>query len=155
MASAHRPHTNAAPAHRRRVTRACVRLAALAAALAALTGTARAGVTVRDEVGAAGFPLTLAVRTTGRFLPAGGRLVDLFLEGRPLARVLTGGDGWGYHRFTPPAPGLFNSRPERQSPTALPLGGCRGEHWGEGATGAVPALTGGIGPPLVLGAHRL
>jgi len=107
MVTAHRPHTDAAPAQRWRVTRVCARLAALAAAWAALSGTAEAGVTVRDEVGAAGIPLILAVRTTGRFLPAGGRLVDLFLEGRPLARVLTGGDGWGYHRFTPPAPGLF------------------------------------------------
>lgn len=67
-----------------------------------------AQVVVFDQVGIVGVPVSLAVRTTSLFAAAGGRVVDLELEGEPLGRVMTGADGFGYRRVTPRRAGLLN-----------------------------------------------
>lgn len=73
-----------------------------------MIGSAGAQVVVFDQVGIVGVPVNLTVRTTGLFSAAGGRLVDLELEGEPLGRVMTGADGFGYRRVTFQRAGLLS-----------------------------------------------
>lgn len=107
MMASHPPHRQARPPAPRRATVICAVLAAgLFAALTAREAQGQA-VRVSDDVGTVGVPLMLRLRTTGRLLPAGGRLVHLYLEQQPLGRVLTGADGYGFLKHTPASPGLF------------------------------------------------
>jgi hypothetical protein len=64
-----------------------------------------AEVAVLDRVTTVNTPIRIAVLTKGRFFSEGGRLVDLYLEGEHLKRILTGGDGYGYYKITPRSPG--------------------------------------------------
>ncbi len=66
---------------------------------------APAGLEVGDAVAVAGRPVTLAVRTTAFFAAAGGKRVTLTIAGEKPVEILTGGDGFGYFRFRPEAPG--------------------------------------------------
>ena len=43
--------------------------------------------------------------TKGRFFADGGRLVDIYIDNKHLKRILTGGDGFGYLKYTPPSMG--------------------------------------------------
>jgi hypothetical protein len=88
----------------------CAALTALVMGFPAARGAQAASVSVPDDVGALGVPLMLSLKTTGRLLPAGGRLVRLYLEQQPLGQVLTGADGYGFLKHTPAAPGLFHLR---------------------------------------------
>lgn len=65
-----------------------------------------AGVVFFDSVTTAHTPVYLTVRTKGLLLPEGGRLVDIFSEGRKLGRVMSGGDGYGYIKVIPEETGL-------------------------------------------------
>ncbi|RPJ72244.1 MAG: hypothetical protein EHM15_09760 [Desulfobacteraceae bacterium] len=78
----------------------------LVALIVGVAGSA-AQVVVFDQVGLLGAPASLAVRTTRLFSAAGGRLVDLSLDGEPLGRLMTGADGFGYRRVTPQRRGLL------------------------------------------------
>jgi hypothetical protein len=81
-----------------------VLLALLVAVLAAAPG-AEAGLTVYDRVTSVDFPVFLKVETRRYGFPEGGTRVRLFLDGRPLGEILTGGDGRGYLKYTPPSSG--------------------------------------------------
>jgi|GEM_PF-3658024 len=82
-------------------------LAALSLALAGAQAESAAGIEVADAVAVAGRPVTLAVRTGGLFAAAGGMRVTLTIEGQAPREILTGGDGFGYLRFRPEAPGIL------------------------------------------------
>ncbi len=64
------------------------------------------GVLVLDTVAARGAPVRLTVITKGRFFSEGGRLVDVYLEQKHLGRILSGGDGYGFLKYTPRDIGL-------------------------------------------------
>ncbi|MEJ5358268.1 MAG: hypothetical protein WHT06_06295 [Desulfobacterales bacterium] len=66
---------------------------------------APAGLEVADAVAVAGRPVTLAVRTSALFAAEGGKRVTLTIAGEAPVEILTGGDGFGYFRFQPEAPG--------------------------------------------------
>lgn len=72
-----------------------------------LAAPCRADVLVYDRVTTVGTPVNLAVRTTTFFMADGGRLVDIWLDNERPSRIMTGGDGYGYLRLTPPRAGLF------------------------------------------------
>jgi hypothetical protein len=63
-------------------------------------------VVVFDRVTTVQRPLTISVQTRDGFFSAGGRLVDIYLDDNLLKKILTGGDGYGYLKYTPPGPGL-------------------------------------------------
>jgi hypothetical protein len=46
------------------------------------------------------------VLTKAGFFAVGGRMVDIYLDNKPLKKILTGGDGYGYLKYTPQEPGL-------------------------------------------------
>jgi hypothetical protein len=75
-----------------------------------------AEVAVLDRVTTVDTPVRLTVLTKGRFFSDGGRLVDLYLEGEHLKRILTGGDGYGYYKITPRSPG-YQTIKARSSPS--------------------------------------
>jgi hypothetical protein len=64
-----------------------------------------ADVVVLDRVTTVKTPVRIAVLTKGRFFAAGGRLVDIYLDDKHLKRILTGGDGYGYLKYTPRSKG--------------------------------------------------
>ena len=63
-------------------------------------------VVVFDRVTTVQTPLTISVQTRDGFFSAGGRMVDIYLDDNLLKKILTGGDGYGYLKYTPPGPGL-------------------------------------------------
>ena len=65
-----------------------------------------AGVAVLDGVTTVNTPIRITVQTRNRFFAAGGRLVDVYLDDEHLKRILTGGDGYGYLKYTPASPGF-------------------------------------------------
>jgi hypothetical protein len=67
---------------------------------------ARGEVVVFDDVTMVHTPTRIRVLTKGRIFARGGRLVDIYLDGHLLKRILTGGDGYGYLRYTPRTEGL-------------------------------------------------
>ncbi len=67
-------------------------------------------VVVFDRVTTVQTPLTISVQTRDGFFSAGGRMVDIYLDDNLLKKILTGGDGYGYLKYTPPGPGLHRQR---------------------------------------------
>ena len=67
-------------------------------------------VIVFDNVTTVGTPVYLKVLTKGRVFAAGGRLVEFFLDGQSLGKNLTGGDGYGYRKYTPTRAGTLKIR---------------------------------------------
>jgi len=67
---------------------------------------AHAGVVFFDSVTTAHTPVYLKVLTKGILFPTGGRLVDIYSEGRKIGRILSGGDGYGFMKIIPEAAGL-------------------------------------------------
>ena len=63
-------------------------------------------VIVFDHVTAVQTPIKISVLTKDGFFPAGGRLVDIYLDNDLLKKILTGGDGYGYLKYTPHESGL-------------------------------------------------
>lgn len=51
-------------------------------------------------------PIYLKVLTKGRLFAQGGKLVDVFVNDQKVKQILTGGDGYGYLKYTPLQPGL-------------------------------------------------
>jgi len=66
----------------------------------------RSEVVVLDRVTTVKTPIRITVLTKSRFFAAGGRLVDVYLDDEHLKRILTGGDGYGYLKYTPDSPGF-------------------------------------------------
>ena len=61
-------------------------------------------ITVRNKT------IFLKVRTKGFLFAEGGQRVSLSVEGGPKFRILTGGDGYGYVKYTPTAAGRHTIR---------------------------------------------
>ena len=66
-----------------------------------------ASVVVFDRVTTIGTPVSIGVLTQSGFFASGGRLVDIYLNDDHLKTILTGGDGYGYLKFTPQVTGLI------------------------------------------------
>ncbi len=64
-------------------------------------------VVVFDCVTTVQTPVHIKVRTGSAFFPAGGRLVDIYLDNDRVKKILTGSDGYGYLKYTPREPGLI------------------------------------------------
>ena len=63
-------------------------------------------VVIYDSVALKETPVRLTVRTKGVFFAQGGRLVDIQIGQQHLGRILSGGDGFGFFKYTPPNAGL-------------------------------------------------
>ena len=61
---------------------------------------------VFDDVTTVQKPIHIRVLTKDGFFAAGGRMVDIYLDNNPLKKILTGGDGYGYLKYTPQEAGL-------------------------------------------------
>jgi hypothetical protein len=64
-----------------------------------------ATVIVYDRITTVGTPVRLVFKTKGRFIAQGGKLVDIYLENKKLGRIMTGGDGYGFFKYTFRNPG--------------------------------------------------
>jgi hypothetical protein len=58
-------------------------------------------VVVFDDVTTVQTPIRIKVLTKGKYFARGGRLVDIYLDETHLKRIMTGGDGYGYFKYTP------------------------------------------------------
>jgi hypothetical protein len=67
---------------------------------------ARSAVVIFDTVASKGEPVRLTVKTKGAFFAQGGRLVDVQIDSKYLGRILSGGDGYGFMKYTPMTSGL-------------------------------------------------
>ena len=67
----------------------------------------RGAISVYDQVTTVGTPVYLKVLTKGRLFADGGRLVEFYLDDNSLGKNLTGGDGYGYRKYTPKRPGII------------------------------------------------
>jgi hypothetical protein len=71
------------------------------------TAQCLSAIIVYDNVTTVGTPVFLKVLTKGRIFADGGRLVEFFLDDNSLGKNLTGGDGYGYRKYTPKRPGII------------------------------------------------
>ena len=80
-------------------------------------------VVVFDHVTTVQSPIKISVLTKDGFFSAGGRLVDIYLDDNHLKKILTGGDGYGYLKYTPREPGLkkITARSDTDSTSGLIL----------------------------------
>jgi hypothetical protein len=91
-------------------------------------GAGRGEMVVFDRVTAVEKDVRLIVLTKGFLMAEGGQLVDLYLDDQPLKRILTGGDGYGYLKFTPTKPGLMQIRARSDAGSATGLLLVMGQH---------------------------
>jgi hypothetical protein len=77
-----------------------------------------AKVVVLDRVTTVDKPIRITVLTTARFFAVGGRLVDVYLDDKHLKRILTGGDGYGYLKYSPRSPGYKTIKAHSNSDSA-------------------------------------
>lgn len=63
-----------------------------------------------DDVAALKEPIQLMVLTKGRLFPAGGKLIDVYLDGDHLGRIMSGGDGYGFIKYIPQNVGMHKVR---------------------------------------------
>jgi len=86
-------------------------------------GVSRAELVVFDRVTTVQTDIHLMVMTKGLLFAKGGQLVDIYLDNQHLKKILTGGDGYGYLKYTPQAPGLkeIRARSDEGSGTGLLL----------------------------------
>ena len=75
-------------------------------------------VAVFDRVTTVETPVRIIVLTKSRFFAAGGRRVDISLDDEHLKRILTGGDGYGYLKYTPRSPGYKKIKARSDSDSA-------------------------------------
>ena len=59
-----------------------------------------ADIIVYDQITTVGTPVRLVFKTKGKLFAQGGKLVDIFLENKKLSRIMTGGDGYGFFKYT-------------------------------------------------------
>jgi hypothetical protein len=71
------------------------------------TAQSLSAVIMYDSVTTVGTPVYLKVLTKGRIFADGGRLVEFYLDDTSFGKNLTGGDGYGYRKYTPKRPGLI------------------------------------------------
>jgi hypothetical protein len=80
-----------------------------------------AEVVVLDRVTTVETPIRITVLTKSRFFSAGGRLVDVYLDDEHLKSILTGGDGYGYLKYTPLSAGYKKIKARSNSDSATGL----------------------------------
>jgi hypothetical protein len=80
-------------------------------------------VVIFDQVTTVQTPIKIRVLTREGFFAAGGRMVDIYLDNNLLKKILTGGDGYGYLKYTPRGPGLkkITARSNTDSASGLVL----------------------------------
>jgi len=80
-------------------------------------------VIVYDQVTTVGTPVFLKVLTKGIIFAEGGRRVEFYLDDKSVGKNLTGGDGYGYRKYTPARAGIIkvSVRPEGESGSGLLL----------------------------------
>jgi hypothetical protein len=88
----------------------------------------RGEVVVFDRVTTVEKDIRLVVLTKGLLMADGGQLVDLYLDDMHLKRILTGGDGYGYLKYTPRKPGLMQIRARSDDGSASGLLLVMGQH---------------------------
>ena len=83
----------------------------------------RSEVVVFDGVTTVQTPIQIKVLTKGRIFSKGGGLVDIYLDGNHLKKILTGGDGYGYLKYIPQNPGFkeINARTGTNSSSGIIL----------------------------------
>lgn len=65
---------------------------------------------VFDAVASREQPIQLTFLTKGKLFPSGGKLIDVYLDDLHLGRILSGGDGYGYIKYTPQNTGVKTVR---------------------------------------------
>jgi hypothetical protein len=83
----------------------------------------RSAVIVYDQVTTVGTPVFLKVLTKGIIFAEGGRLVEFYLDDKSVGKNLTGGDGYGYLKYTPDRAGMMkvSARSKGESGSGLLL----------------------------------
>jgi 5'(3')-deoxyribonucleotidase len=64
-------------------------------------------VIVQDRITLKGKEIMLSAETRGKLFTKGGEVVEFFVDGKPLGRSLSGGDGFAFKQFTPPKTGMY------------------------------------------------
>ena len=64
-------------------------------------------VIVHDMIAPKGKEIMLSVETRGKLFSKGGEVVEIFVDGRPLGRSLSGGDGFAFKQFIPLKTGMY------------------------------------------------
>src|SRR4030067_1851182 len=67
-----------------------------------------AEVLVFDSVSLKGKETMIKAETKGRYFAKGGQKIELFINGKSIGKVLSGGDGFAYKAFTPFRSGLYS-----------------------------------------------
>ena len=78
-------------------------------------------VIVYDRVTTVGTPVYFKVLTKGKIFAAGGRLVEFYLDDKSFGKNLTGGDGYGYLKYTPRRSGIIKVRATSQGESGAGL----------------------------------
>jgi len=65
-----------------------------------------AGVAIFDGITTVGMPVYLKVHTKGRLFSQGGRMVDVYIDQKHAGKILSGGDGYGFFKYTPRTTGV-------------------------------------------------
>lgn len=74
--------------------------------IAGLTADASAKVFVHDSIALKGEEIMLKAETKGRYFAMGGEMVEFFVDGKSIGKVLSGGDGFAYKSFITRKSGL-------------------------------------------------
>ena len=69
--------------------------------------TAHSGIVVFDQITTLNTPIYLKAQTKGRFFSTGGKRVEIYADNKKLKQILTGGDGYGYLKYTPSRHGMI------------------------------------------------
>src|SRR3990172_182630 len=64
-------------------------------------------VLVHDMIVPKGERTMLRGETKGKFFSRGGKVVEFFINGKPIGRTLSGGDGFAFKQFTPVRTGVY------------------------------------------------
>jgi hypothetical protein len=84
---------------------------------------ATAKIIVYDRITSVNQPVFLKVQTRGKFFAEGGQRVTLALDDEKTFNLMTGGDGYGYVKYTPSTAGRYKIRvvPDDGSTSAILL----------------------------------
>jgi hypothetical protein len=98
-------------------------IAITGAVLLTFVKVGRGEIFVFDDVTTIQTPIRIKVLTKAGFFARGGRLVDIYLDAIHLKRILTGGDGYGYLKYTPRVEGFksIEARSDAESASGLHL----------------------------------
>ncbi len=89
--------------------------------LMAFVPVSHSKIIVFDHVTTVHRPIRISVQTRDGFFSAGGRMVNIYLDDNLLKRILTGGDGYGYLKYTPGEAGFKQISARSNTDTATGL----------------------------------